>query len=546
MRPSSTLATGAFEVILSDRSLREAIDAGRLVVEPLDDDAIQPSSIDVRLDRRFRTFYTARHPYIDVKQPMDDLTELVEVKPDNAFILHPGEFVLGSTLERVGIPPDLAARLEGKALALDTPVPTPLGWKTMGDLRVGDQVFDHRGLPCVVQAATEAIMGRPCRQVVFSDGTVIVADEHHRWTTCAKAARQHGPKRTRIVTTEQIARSLYADDEYNHQVALAEPVQYPDKRLPIDPYVLGIWLGDGTSTKAELTCADPAILEELLRAGCAVDHRDGRYPYRYWIGGAGHTRDAKTGQFVRNSSLSSALRNQDLLGNKHVPRDYLVAGLAQRTALLQGLMDSDGYIDTYGRCEFTSTLECLASAVVELAASLGFRPVKSKKRATLYGVDHGPKYLVKFTPHRPVFRLPRKLERQRLIGLHHRFRAIVDVREVESVPVRCIQVSAPSGLFLVGRTFIPTHNSSLGRLGLMTHSTAGFLDPGFHGHVTLELSNVANLPITLYPGMRIGQIAVFQLTTPAERPYGSRGSRSKYQGQQGPTPSRYWENFRAP
>jgi len=88
--------------------------------------------------------------------------------------------------------------------------------------------------------------------------------------------------------------------------------------------------------------------------------------------------------------------------------------------------------------------------------------------------------------------------------------------------------------------------SSLGRLGLMTHSTAGFLDPGFHGHVTLELSNVANLPITLYPGMRIGQIAVFQLTTPAERPYGSRGSRSKYQGQQGPTPSRYWENFRAP
>jgi deoxycytidine triphosphate deaminase len=101
-------------------------------------------------------------------------------------------------------------------------------------------------------------------------------------------------------------------------------------------------------------------------------------------------------------------------------------------------------------------------------------------------------------------------------------------------------------LFLVGRTFIPTHNSSLGRLGLMTHSTAGFLDPGFHGHVTLELSNVANLPITLYPGMRIGQIAVFQLTTPAERPYGSRGTRSKYQGQRGPTPSRYWENFRAP
>src|SRR5215203_5425129 len=88
--------------------------------------------------------------------------------------------------------------------------------------------------------------------------------------------------------------------------------------------------------------------------------------------------------------------------------------------------------------------------------------------------------------------------------------------------------------------------SSLGRLGLLTHSTAGFIDPGFSGHITLELSNVANLPITLYPGMRIGQIAVFQLTTAAERPYGSRGVGSKYQGQRGPTPSRYWENFRSP
>src|SRR6266540_4142796 len=103
------------QVILSDRSLREAIEAGRLIVDPIDDEAIQPSSIDIRLDSRFRVFHNARYPYIDVKQPMDDLTELVEVKPDDAFILHPGEFVLGSTLELVGIPSDLAARLEGKS-----------------------------------------------------------------------------------------------------------------------------------------------------------------------------------------------------------------------------------------------------------------------------------------------------------------------------------------------------------------------------------------------------------------------------------------------
>ena len=85
--------------------------------------------------------------------------------------------------------------------------------------------------------------------------------------------------------------------------------------------------------------------------------------------------------------------------------------------------------------------------------------------------------------------------------------------------------------------------SSLGRLGLLIHSTAGFIDPGWDGHVTLELSNVANLPITIYHGMKIGQISFVQLSEPAEKPYGSGDLGSKYQGQMGPTPSRYWQNF---
>ncbi len=86
--------------------------------------------------------------------------------------------------------------------------------------------------------------------------------------------------------------------------------------------------------------------------------------------------------------------------------------------------------------------------------------------------------------------------------------------------------------------------SSLGRLGLLIHSTAGFVDAGWDGHLTLELSNVANLPITLYPGMKIGQISFLQMTTPADQPYGSGTLGSKYRGQRGPTPSRYFENFR--
>jgi dCTP deaminase len=102
-------------MILSDRTIREEIDAGRIVIDPFDERCIQPSSIDLHVDSQFRVFANNRYPYIDVKQEQPDLTELVETKPDEAFILHPGEFVLGSTLERVALPNDLVARLEGKS-----------------------------------------------------------------------------------------------------------------------------------------------------------------------------------------------------------------------------------------------------------------------------------------------------------------------------------------------------------------------------------------------------------------------------------------------
>jgi hypothetical protein len=233
-----------------------------------------------------------------------------------------------------------------------------------------------------------------------------------------------------------------------------------------------------------------------------------------------------------------------LLGNKHIPDEYMRGSVEQRTALLQGLMDSDGYVDIDGRCDFTSVRFPLAEQVFELVASLGLRPTLAKKRAALNGVDCGPKYEVQFTPDRPVFRLPRKLARQKPSDARfHRFRAISEIRVVPPVPVRCIQVAAASGQFLVTRSFIATHNSSLGRLGLLIHSTAGFVDAGWDGHLTLELSNVATLPIAIYPGMKIGQISFIRMTTAADHPYGSGVTGSKYQGQRGPTPSRYYLNF---
>jgi len=102
-------------MVLSDRTIKAEIAAGRIALDPYDETLVQPSSIDVRVDRKFRVFHNARHPFIDVRQPMEDLTELVEVKDDEPFVLHPGEFVLGQTLERLRLPDDLVARLEGKS-----------------------------------------------------------------------------------------------------------------------------------------------------------------------------------------------------------------------------------------------------------------------------------------------------------------------------------------------------------------------------------------------------------------------------------------------
>jgi len=532
-------------MILSDRDIRAELEAGRIVIDPFVPEAVQPSSVDLHLGNRFRVFRNNRTAVIDPREEQPELTELVEIAGDEPFILHPGEFVLGATFERVGLPDDLVARLEGKALGLDTPVPTPTGWRTMGDLAPGDAVFDEAGAPTTVVAVTPPMIDRPCREVVFGGGESVIADASHLWLTVDKNGRRYGRTHYAVRTTDEIARTLTARGERNHHVPLADPVQYPPRLdLPIEPYTFGAWLGDGTTTKAEITSWDIEVLDQIVGDGYPTRRLSyGHHLYR--IGGTGRSRDADTGRYMRNLSLSSLLRDLGVMEGKFVPRRYLEAGTGQRLALLQGLMDTDGYVDgVAGRCEFTSTNARLADAVVELAAGLGFRPVQSIGRALLNGIDHGPKYRVKFTPDRPVFRLPRKLLRQKSSeSRFHRFHAIADVREIASVPVRCIQVAAPTGLFLVSRSFIPTHNSSLGRLGLLIHSTAGYVDPGWEGTLTLELSNVANLPIKLYDGMKIGQISFQRLSSPVEVGYGDARIGSKYRGQTDPTASRYHADF---
>mgnify|MGYP001559832159 CR=1 FL=1 len=352
----------------------------------------------------------------------------------------------------------------GKALALDTPIPTPTGWTTMGDLNVGDYVYDETGSPCKVTFATEVQHGRTCYDVMFDDGSVIVADADHRWLSWTAKARKaksraknprSGPE---VLTTEQMRQSMHAG-KYgrNHAIQVAGALLGMHRDLPIPPYTLGAWLGDGTSIYPRITTADDEVLAAIRREGVAVSEpkTPAGNAWTYHLGG--DHRGKKD-----NSPFKAKLRILGVLDNKHIPPEYLRASIEQRTDLLKGLMDTDGSVRPDGLCEFTTTNESLFLGVYELVASLGFKPGRSIGRAMLRGRDCGPKYRVTFTPHSKVFEIERKLERQhsgKTQVSRTKFRYVTEIKERPSVPVRCITVDSPSHLFLCGDAMIPTHNT---------------------------------------------------------------------------------------
>lgn len=186
----------------------------------------------------------------------------------------------------------------GKALALDTPLPTPTGWTTMGDVSVGDELIGDDGRPTRVVAATEVMLERPCFEVEFSDGTVIVADEQHQWLTETRASRKSAQaaaagynryknQRTfaSIRTTQELAQTLRcptSDQRLNHSVVNAKPLVTAEADLLVPPYTLGAWLGDGTSAAAQITSADPEIIMRIEAEGI-VAHPSASADLRYQL-----------------------------------------------------------------------------------------------------------------------------------------------------------------------------------------------------------------------------------------------------------------------
>lgn len=311
-------------------------------------------------------------------------------------------------------------------LALNTRVPTPDGWATIGDLRVGDRVFTPDGTPTEVVALSEVFTGRDCYRIRFEGGQVVVADAEHRW-----AVERRSTRRTSVETTGDMHAALESGDSL--YFALPDPLDMLDVDLPLDPYLLGLWLGDGHTASGRFTTADPEVVQAF---------EDGGFKPRQY---------AEYG--FETTGLFRELRLLGLIGKKYTPEGYLFASPRQRLELLRGLMDSDGTVQSGGRqVSFCNTNRDLIDTVVFLAASLGMKP-SVDETASAWRVSWCPGEV-------QVFRLPRKADKVVLAGRRKK-RRILSITPCGSRPTKCIAVNTPDNLFLVGDHCIPTHNTTI-------------------------------------------------------------------------------------
>jgi len=382
----------------------------------------------------------------------------------------------------------------GKALALNTPLATPTGWTTMGEVSVGDLLYDAEGRPTRVVAATDVLSDRPCYEVHFSDGSVIVADSEHQWLTETRAARKskwaadHHYNRSRnqrihasVVTTAQMADTvrLGTEQRANHAIINARAIAGRQAALLVDPYVIGAWLGDGHTAGNRITSATPEIPMYIEARGYDV-RRTGHMLYSITLpeepaNSSGTCPDCSgriTGAHLcatcraDHGTFTALLRKVGVLGRKHIPSTYLRASEQSRRDLLAGLMDTDGtVVKGVGSCQFAVTSERLADDVYELVVSLGYKCGRTQKAVAGRTDASSTCYILNFSTTDDVFRLERKHLRHKeerptstaRIGRRY----VTNVLPVSSVPVRCVQVDNDEHLYLAGRSMIPTHNSTL-------------------------------------------------------------------------------------
>jgi len=338
----------------------------------------------------------------------------------------------------------------------------------MGDLAPGDEVFGHAGRPATVTWVSPVMFDRTVYKVSFDDRDSVLADADHQWLTWSVDDANAG-RAARVVTTSKMAERVWRAGGDGRQskwrIPLVGQVEYDYRKVSVPPYVLGAWLGDGDTSGPTLTFheSDRHVFDRCRAlVGSCEPHRDTRnlLVMRASLGPGGLGR--RPGVNGDPSCLRQKLRDLGVLGCKRIPVEYLTASVPQRRELLEGLLDTDGYVTrkagNSSQVEFTSKLEGLATDVLELVRSLGYKARIKFGPMKLRGRVVGTRYRVFFTARDPVFSLPRKLAAQNIgwVKSRARYRCITNIEEVESVPVQCIAVDG-DGTYLMTRSYTVTH-----------------------------------------------------------------------------------------
>lgn len=371
----------------------------------------------------------------------------------------------------------------GKALDVHTPILTARGWVEHGDLKVGDRVYGADGKQKEVQQVWPVVHGELYR-VTLGDGTSIIANGDHEWQGRRKMhPRGYGRDsstppwewREMRLTTSELHEVVNMASAHSRPFSLmaSAPIELAEQELPIDPHILGLWLGDGNSHNAHITKSqlDRALLEQY---GTEVPSNS-----------IGNTFG------VNVPGLCRRLREAKLLRNKHIPAQYLHGSIQQRLALVQGLMDTDGTVCRSGAASFSNTNPQIIQGMRFLLNSLGIRFREKTRMGKLYGVEKRQVWELRFRTCLPIFTLERKLDRMR--SSTEREDYLLAVKSVEKIGVgdaNCITVDG--GLYLAGTQLTVTHNcdgdgpeGTINRFhAYVTEAVAKFAISGYgHAHI---------------------------------------------------------------
>ena len=360
----------------------------------------------------------------------------------------------------------------GKQLAHSTPVLTTVGWKTHGELRVGDEVFHPNGFPVRVVALSDETMAT--MELETTDGEALKCHENHEWLVRDSTTRTEKVVETKWFLQPAVTgpragqqKKLWygtrgaRGSSCHYQLPFVEALQFDHVPLLLDPYVLGVWLGDGTAGKPAVTMGTEDLAEVMggfeavgLVQSTLCVHSGTGVPTAYFSG----PRPNVAGELTRS------LQALGIYKTKRIPEHYLRSSVAQRLQLLAGLVDTDGHVEAgTGRVRVVTVSRELAEDIIGLCTTLGFRPYLTEQQPSLSTSGIQGRRVVYTVGCQPTVALPTRIKRKQVfVKAQARRVGVADVRYTSSPePGRCIQVDSPDGLYLVGRTLVPTHNSEL-------------------------------------------------------------------------------------